>query len=477
MILGHNPTQLFQIGFHLSFLAVIALVWLAPRLVPLRKTDPLTKLIDKSRGSWERGLRSLGRKTLYWCAASLSIWCLTLPIAANGFHLISPIGLVLNVFLWIPVTVALFSGFGTLCLGWISPIGGLLGGVCSTSFVCLESVVKWAEMVPGSYQWVAGPTNATVAFFYGGLSLVLFSSWLRRYSIQWAVVIACASFLLNGFQDRDVAGELRCTFLSVGHGCCVVAELPDGEVWLYDAGSIAGPNFVVDAVSQYLWQRRIGRIDSMIVSHADIDHFNGVPDLLTRFPVGEVVCAPSMLRVDESAVELLKRTIDDADVRLRTVADGETLVPREGLGVRVAVLHPPGEGVDGSDNANSIVLLMDYQGKRILLTGDIEFAGLDRLLKTYQVDVDVAMAPHHGSPRSEPARFVQWCKPEIVVISSGHQRDTKKACALYESVGRTRAYHTSRDGAVSVVVDGAGLRLDSVRNAPSAKFKSIDAAN
>ena len=474
VILAYNPAQLFQIGFHLSFLAVIALFWIAPRVVSNRKTDPLTKLIEKSRPKWERELRIFGRRSLYWCAASLSIWCLTLPISANGFHLISPIGLVLNVFVWFPLTIALFSGFGTLCFGWFPFLGGSLAWICCKSFDVLETIVAWALSVPGCYQWVAGPTKLTVVVFYVALSLVVFSTALRKYSIRWMIGVAIASLLLDWVQWRGISDELRCTFLSVGHGNCVVVEFPGDEVWLYDVGSIAGPNFVVDAVSQYLWRHRIARIDKLIVSHADVDHFNGVPELLNRFPVQEIVCAPTMLDVDESAVEVLAEAISKSRVPLRTVADGTELTASRLAGVRATALHPPAKRVPGSDNANSVVIEVAYQGKKILLTGDIEFAGLDRLIDVHRVDADVAMAPHHGSPRSEPKRFLTWCTPEIVVISAGQNRDYAAACRLYEVSRRVHAYHTARDGAVSVVVNKSGILTETVRGTTTDSAPAMD---
>ena len=470
LILVISPAQLFQVGFHLSFLAVIALLWLAPLLVPQHRTDPLTKLIDKSRPWWDRQLRITGRRVLYWCAASLSIWCLTLPVSAHQFHLISPIGLVLNVFLWIPVAIALLSGFGTLLVGWIPPLARMTGWVCASSFGCLESVVQWSQAIPGSHQWVAGPSKTVIGFFYVSLSLVLISKLLRKYSLAWLGVTSVLSLAIHWPYTKSV-DELRCTFLSVGHGTCVVVEMPDGGVWLYDAGSIGGPDFVVDAVSEYLWSRRIRRLEAIVVSHADVDHFNGVPELLRRFDVAKVFVSPTMFSVTEGMVSVLRESIAGSPVSLETVSAGMRLALRSddpaGSGPVMQVMHPPLAGVNGSDNANSIVLCIDYRGRKILLTGDIEFPGLDRLLQLGNIDVDVVMAPHHGSLRSEPVRFAAWCQPEWVIISSGRQGNLDAVCRLYDGPS-TRTLHTARDGAVTVVIDATGLNVSGANTPPTA---------
>ena len=46
-------------------------------------------------------------------------------------------------------------------------------------------------------------------------------------------------------------------------------------------------------IAPFLWYRGIRRIDEVLLSHADLDHFNGLPSLLERFPVGQVTLTPS----------------------------------------------------------------------------------------------------------------------------------------------------------------------------------------
>jgi hypothetical protein len=53
---------------------------------------------------------------------------------------------------------------------------------------------------------------------------------------------ACALLLGWRLSCRRGPGELRVTFLSVGHGTCAVLETPDGKVLLYDIGTMAGPD-------------------------------------------------------------------------------------------------------------------------------------------------------------------------------------------------------------------------------------------
>ena len=80
----------------------------------------------------------------------------------------------------------------------------------------------------------------------------------------------------------------------MGHGTCAVLELPSGQTILYDAGSLGSPELATQIIASFLWERGIDRIDAIVLSHADIDHYNAVPGLLERFPVGVVYISPMM---------------------------------------------------------------------------------------------------------------------------------------------------------------------------------------
>jgi competence protein ComEC len=105
----------------------------------------------------------------------------------------------------------------------------------------------------------------------------------------------------------------------------------------------------------------------------------------------------------------------------------------------------------GSDNANSIVLAIQYQGRRILLTGDLEPPGLSDVLAELPYDCDVAMAPHHGSTASDPPGFVAWSTPEWTIVSGGHNDRNPEVTEAFTSQG-SAVLHTADHGAVSATI-------------------------
>ena len=102
------------------------------------------------------------------------------------------------------------------------------------------------------------------------------------------------------------------------------------------------------------------RIDAVVISHADIDHYNALPELLRRFSVGAVYVSPVMFDGGGAAVEALRKAIDAAGVPLREIFAGDRLHAQGDCAL--TVLHPPVHGTLGSDNSNSVVLeVSDYR--------------------------------------------------------------------------------------------------------------------
>jgi competence protein ComEC len=245
--------------------------------------------------------------------------------------------------------------------------------------------------------------------------------------------------------------------LSVGHGEAVVIELPGGKTLLYDAGRLGSPSSAARSVAGYLWSRGIWHLDAVVLSHADLDHYNALPALLRKFSVGVVYVSPVMFDRPNRALATLRDAIRKAGVPLREVWSGDLL--QTGGTARLEVLHPPRGGVLGSDNANSIVLAFEYQGRRLLLTGDLESPGLDDVMAEVPYDCDVLQAPHHGSPNSDPPGFADWSTPGWAVISGGERDQLEVVKTAYASRG-SQVLHTATAGAIHVQVAEGQISVD-----------------
>ena len=110
-----------------------------------------------------------------------------------------------------------------------------------------------------------------------------------------------------------------------------------------------------------------------VISHADIDHFNGAAGLMESVPVGRLLVSQQFLDFRQPAVKVLCDASAECGVPIKLVREGDRL--RLGDDVAITVLHPPFGHPHSDDNANSIVLLIEYAGRRILLTGDLDGSG------------------------------------------------------------------------------------------------------
>jgi competence protein ComEC len=204
----------------------------------------------------------------------------------------------------------------------------------------------------------------------------------------------------------------------------------------------------------------------VVLSHADIDHYNAMPGLIERFPIGAVYISPMMFDPIATGGELtapnyLRDVLQESGVPLREIWMGDRL-RTDDQNVTIEVLHPPREGVLGRDNANSLLLAVEYAGKRILLPGDLESPGIEMVMADPPTDCHILLAPHHGSALSDPPGFAAWSTPEWVVMSGERPDRTMLTHDTYKRAGAS-VRHTAMSGAVSCVISRVGARINEFR--------------
>jgi competence protein ComEC len=452
-----NPTNVFGPGCQLSFLAVALLYWGMLRWME-RTADPLERLVEEARPAWQQGLRWLGRVVVAAYALNLMIWLAAAPLLAARSHVVAPAGLLIGPPVTLLTSISLITGFLLLLTAALSlPLVPLLAWLTQGSLSGCEFLVNLGESLPGGYWYVPGVPDWWLWAFYAALFALLTQPRLRlRW--RWAVVAGLAWLcvgLLSG-SARLPSNELRATFLAVGHGGCTVLETPDGRTLLYDAGAMSGPDVTRHKIAPFLWHRGIRRIDEVFLSHADLDHFNGLSALLDRFAVGQITCTPTFADRATPGVRHTLEVLDRRRIPLRTVRAGDRL---EAGTVAMLVLHPPAAGPEGEENVRSLVLLVRHAGHSLLLTGDLEGLGLERVLALPPVPVDVLMAPHHGSRTANQPELAAWARPKLVVSCEGPPRGPTRAPEPYTAAG-ARFLGTWPHGAVTVRSHVSGLVVE-----------------
>ncbi len=469
IVLGVNPADPFTAGCQLSFLSVFALIWGCSHWLKPRELTPVEQLIDETRGVSEKMLRAALRALWQAFAISTILTVVNAPLVLAAQNVASPIAVLIGPPLIVLTSVALVAGFLVLIA---SPLGTVaawpFARVTEWSLAACEWMVHLGDRVPGGHLYSpAPPVWWLVGFYLLVAGVVLFDgTWAKRCLAAIGVWVLFG--LVVGLQPRT-SDEARVTFLAVGHGGCVVIETPDGRVLLYDTGTTAGPDAMRRVVAPFLWGRGIGRIDEVFLSHADLDHFNGLPELLRRFPVGRVTMTPTFADKESPGVAAVLAALERHAVPRRTVVAGERFSAGE---VTFDVLHPPPVGPRGNENARSLVLLMRHEGHTVLLTGDLEGEGQVLVTARPVAPVDVMLAPHHGAKNAnapkgspekpEPGAMAAWARPKLVVSSQRVGTPTDHLRASYSGVGGA-VWDTPTAGAVTVRSHATGVIAEAFR--------------
>jgi len=466
-ILILHPPALFSISFQLSFSAVISIVWGLHHF-------PLTAK-ERFNGRWGAVTR--------WCLGfmSVSLYAIvgTLPLALYYFNQISLIGVVSNL-VFIPLI-----GFGVVPLGLLSalifmifPWLGSLGFAVAGMLLSLAiSWAGWAASWPFAAVKTVSPSLIEICLYYAILGLVPMllrpvSPIRRRLAVAACMVCIMAVFadVYYWCHQRFWSDELRVTVLDVGHGNCVLVEVPGGKPILIDGGGFSD-NAVFDVgqriVAPYLWRRKIRTLGSVVLSHPNSDHLNGLIYILGNFHVNRVVTngeANATLGYAEFIAAIEKRGIHMPRFNSmdREYVDN---------GALIELLYPPPNFLGHTKtekwrdaNTNSLVLRVSFGDRAFLFPGDITAAGEKELtgLAGMGLRCDVLVAPHHGSKTSSSWAFLQQVAPNFVIVSSAwrtrHQFPHPTVLDRYRRIG-ARVYKTHEHGAILFTTDGFKLSV------------------
>jgi competence protein ComEC len=410
-----DPFVAFDLSFLLSAAATSGLIVIGPSL------SSHTERLPSAVGRFIGGSVAATLSSMLPCAPLLALLSPDLAFA----------GVVANV-LAAPFgeTVAL-----PLCLSHVllAPIPDLERGVALVASGALLTVkrIAWES---ADTTWLAlgvpEPTGfhlAVLAVAASGLLVARSThSAPRLVRAVWGAGLAAALVLveLSARAAGTKPGVLRVRALDVGQGDAGLIELPDGALFLVDAGGMVGNP--VDTgervVLPVLRGMRRPRIDVMVLTHPHPDHFGGLPAVLRSMEVGELW--DSGQGEAEGAGPVYAGLIALARERGIPVRRPHELCgrPRRHGGATVELLAPCPAFVRGRDeNDNSLVLHVRFGRRAALLMGDAEHEEEAELVARFgpRLRADLLKAGHHGSRTSTGDALLQAVSPSFATLSAG----------------------------------------------------------
>lgn len=440
-----NPADVFELGFQLSYLAVLGLLVVAPML--RLKTPALTPQLEVSGPA-----RWLGSSV----RASLGVAILTWPLLASEVHVLSPAMVLTNLIagpiLTMVLVLMLFSP-----LAVIPFVGGALAWALSLLATALSAIADWFAHVPGGHVFLPAPPLWWLLGFYAALLIGYLAPQARLpraagfvVPLLWLALLPVTTLL-----QHEPPGPARITALDVGQGQCVVIEVPNGPCVVLDCGSTSLGGVGERVLAPYLWHRGRTRIDTLILSHADADHVNGLPQLFDRFPVGRVLVS-EVFASDEAGAALVtwleRRTV----VEVMRRGDTLTLAP----GLTLDCLWPDRELLPAvanerlQRNEGSLVLLLKAGPTGVLLPGDAENAGFAGYAPLLKGPTKVLFAPHQGSKVEGISDMLAKLRPEHVIVSARETFPSSESMQAYQA--QAKVYPTWETGALTMYIGADG---------------------
>jgi len=454
-----RPTEAFQPSWQLSYATVLGIVLLYEPLYS-RLSRPLyeypkaaERLFNLPAG--ERVWKIL-HSILQMLAVGLAAWLGGAGILLWHFGILTPLSTLWTVLVFPVVFGILLIGFLKLLL---APLMPTLAAVCGIwleflSRILTRFVTALADLDLLSFQ-IGQTAFWIILLYYGWLFFVRFYPRFGKFKTT-LFVLGAVSILFSLWLPRirrTASNDLTVTCLSVGHGLAVVAELPASRVLLFDAGSISVKNPGGRVVTPFLQHRGIETIDLAILSHGDLDHYNGLPEILSGIPIKAIFANSGFLQRSEISFgpKRMKTLFRERAGNFAT----ETLPPLSSP-ARLRSLWPDAQTAADpsvSDNDKSEVLLIEHAGKTILLCGDIEEYAQEKILALYpDLNVDVLLLPHHGSRLNILPGFIRRLDPSIRVVSCSANRLANTA----DLDDNGTNWYTPLHGAVRVTIKADG---------------------
>lgn len=459
IVLILNPTDLTDPGCQFSFLCMAILIWGLPNWW-YREADPFDRIEEQMKPRWLRILRKIGNIIIRAFAATLIFAIAIAPLTAERYHLLSPVGILIGPPAILLASIALVSGFALLLSAAIvPPVALIFAPMVKWSLQLLSGMVDLADRIPGGSFYVGTVEPWWIVGFYVILATVLWLPWAQK-RVRWCALVGL-TWIIIGLAlslHRPAIDGLRITFLAAGHGGATVLELPDGRVVLCDCGSMSGPDVSRRVIAPFLWHRGIRRVDEVFLSHADLDHFNGLPALMQRFHVGQVSITPSFAAKPTPGVALVIEELKRQRIPVVIRQAGDRM---SGGNVDFEVWHPPANGPIGPENARSMVLAIRHEHHCFVLTGDLDLEGRPMVMARPHEPIDVWLAPHHGGRTANPIDLAAWTRPRITVAHNA-TGEAKEAAENYERVG-SRFLGTWPNGAVTIVSRQGHLAIETFR--------------
>lgn len=283
----------------------------------------------------------------------------------------------------------------------------------------------------------AHPHILSVVYLY---LLILVVFYIKRsnkktlkafYSISLLIV---ALGLAIDYRNKETSFSM----IDIGQGDAFLLN-DGGDYYLIDVG---GPKYDdydsgEKILVPYLKSLGIRNIKAVFISHEDKDHCGNLEILNENFNIENVISGPYNING-------LKKY------------NPNTMRVNDMIRLKNGFVRCIFEGKEGDENAESLGLLLEIKGIRILCLGDLPSEYENNL----KIKADVLKLSHHGSASSTSKLFLENVNPKLALISAGrNNRYGHPSKEVLTRLDGVKIYNSQESGMVKISFDD-GLRVE-----------------
>lgn len=433
-----NPYSLLDLGFQLSYGGTIGIIIFIKRIQEKKSNSKVINYIKQM--------------------ALVSIYAniIIIPIMMYHFNTVSFTFIISNIMASPILGIIVITGFLFIIASiTVKPLTRLIAIFIKPILSILIKISQICSKLPFSNILVVTPYMFNVISYY---AIILYCIKSKKNNKCKIIICLLIVLILINFIIYIFPQKLRIFFIDVGQGDSTLIITPDKKTVLVDGGGSDSFDVGEKVLLPYLLDRRILKVDYVLISHFDTDHCGGILTIMEKVKVKNIIISEQAEHSEN--YERFKKLMIHKRIRLIEVKKGDKI--KIGRYSEFKILFPTSRLLSENPlNNNSIVAQFNYNNFKMLFTGDIEKLAEQQILKTEKAEIraDILKVAHHGSKTSSIPEFIKAVRPKIALIGVGKNNTfghpNQQTIKNLENI-KCRIYRTDLQGEIIIKIDQKG---------------------
>ena len=433
-----NPYNLLDLGFQLSYGGTIGIIIFIKRIQEKKSNSKVINYIKQM--------------------ALVSIYAniIIIPIMMYHFNTVSFTFIISNIMASPILGIIVITGFLFIITSiTVKPLTSLIAIFIKPILSILIKISQICSKLPFSNILVVTPYMFNVISYY---AIILYCIKSKKNNKCKIIICLLIVLILINFIIYIFPQKLRIFFIDVGQGDSTLIITPDKKTVLIDGGGSDSLDVGEKVLLPYLLDRRILKVDYVLISHFDTDHCGGILTIMEKVKVKNIIISEQAEHSEN--YERFKKLMIHKKIRLIEVKKGDKI--KIGRYSEFKILFPTSRLLSENPlNNNSIVAQFNYNNFKMLFTGDIEKLAEQQILKAEKAEIraDILKVAHHGSKTSSIPEFIKAVKPKIALIGVGKNNTfghpNQQTIKNLENI-KCRIYRTDLQGEIIIKIDQKG---------------------